>query len=238
MVSIGAVILSLCFVFLKDFFTEYYSESPKFVVYYYYCLAFAYVLALISVYNIYSSALLKTAFSVFLTDIYTKAALILVAFLYYFNVINQFGLVMSYIIIHVIQLILLLLYLYYLKAISFKINWQFYKKLDKRILITFAVIMTFTSFASIGIKFIDGLILGHYLDLKIIGVYSVCAFIPTILEIPFNSLDRIAQPKIAHAWHINDVAEIEKIYEMSSRYLFLLEVFCFAFYYLLMILYL
>lgn len=220
MVSIGALLMFIGFVSFKNSFINYYSESPKFVDYYYYCFVFAYVLALISVYNIYCSSLLKTAFTVFLTDIYTKLAFIVVVFLFYFKVIDEFGLVISYLLIHFIQLLLLIIYLCYLKAISFKINWTYLKTLDKKIIFTFAVIMTFTSFASLGIKFIDGLILGHFLDLKIIGVYSVCAFIPTILEIPFNSLERIAQPKVAHAWHIGDVAEVNKIYEMSSRYLF------------------
>ncbi len=231
MVSIGAAILFIGFVVFKNAFVNYYTESPEFVMYYYYCFAFAYVFALISVFNTYCSSLLKTAFTVFLTDIYTKLAFIAVVFLFYFKIIDEFGLVMSYIVIHIIQLILLMVYLSYLKAISLKINWNFFKKLDKRVLITFAVIMTFTSFASIGIKFIDGLILGHFLDLKIIGVYSVCAFIPSVLEIPFNSLERIAQPKIAHAWHIKDVSEIEKIYEMSSRYLFFIGSILFCFLY-------
>lgn len=229
MVLLGALIVFITFYFLKDAFSNYYSSSPKFIHYYYFCFAFAFVVALISVYNIYASSLLKTAFSVFLTDIYLKLAFIAIVFIYYFGWISEFGLVISYIVIHVIQLLLLLLYLIYLKAVSFKIDWHFFRGLDRKIIITFAIIMMFTSFASLGIKYIDSLVLGHFLDLKVIGVYSVCAFIPTILEIPFNSLERIAMPKVAHAWHIHDMKEINKIYEMSSRYLFFIGsvLFCF-----------
>ena len=221
MVSLGAVIVFVFFVLFRNEFQNFYSISPKFNTYYYYCFIYAYIFALISVFNIYCSNLLKTSFTVFLTDIYAKVALILISFLCYFKVIGEFGLVISYIVSFVIQLALLVAYLYKLDAVSFKINWQFYKNIDKRTIFIFALVMTFSSFASLGIKYIDALVLGHYIvDLKLIAVYSVCAFIPTILEIPFNSLERIAQPKIAHAWNIDDSKEVGKIYEMSSRYLF------------------
>lgn len=229
MVSLGALVILALFVMLKGSFQGYYAASPRFVPYYYYCFVFAYIFALISVYNIYSSGLLKTTFTVFLTDIYTRLGFVVIIFLFYFGLIDEQGLVLSYMLIYVVQLVLLVIYLARLKAVSFKINWNFYKTLDKRYFLVFAVVMTFSSFASLGVKFIDSLILGHYInDIRMIGVYSVCAFIPTILEIPFNSLDRIAQPKIAYAWHHNDTREVEKIYEMSSRYMFFIgsALFC------------
>lgn len=233
MVTFGALVLFLLFVVFRSSFEAYYQgNSPAFVPYYYYCLVFAYILALTSVFNIYSSGLLKTSFTVFLTDVYTRIGFLAVIFLYYFKIIGEVGLVVSYILVYVLQLLLLFAYLLKLKAVSFKINWAFYRTLDRRYLFMFAIIMMFGSFASLGVKFIDSLILGHYVDdLKMIGVYSVCAFIPTILEIPFNSLDRIAQPKIAYAWHHHHVAEIAKIYEMSSRYLFFIGAILFCFLY-------
>lgn len=229
LVSFGAFIILALFLGLKPQFMEYYQASPKFTPYYYYCFVYAYILALISVFNIYSGGLMKTTFTVFLTDVYTRLGFIVIIFLYYFKWIDEAGLVISYVLIYIIQLILLIIYLIRLNAISLKINWKFYRQLDKRYYIVFAVVMTFGSFASLGVKFIDSLILGHYIDnIKIIGVYSVCAFIPTIMEIPFNSLDRIAQPKVAYAWHHNHKHEVHKIYEMSSRYLYFIggALFC------------
>jgi O-antigen/teichoic acid export membrane protein len=62
--------------------------------------------------------------------------------------------------------------------------------------------------------------LGHFLNENYVGIYATCVMMCVVMEIPFNSLERIAQPKIAHAWNINDVAEVSKIYKMSSRYMF------------------
>jgi len=72
----------------------------------------------------------------------------------------------------------------------------------------------------LGIKFIDQLMIGHFLSADMVGVYATCVMMCVIMEIPLNSLERIASPKISHAWNINDVAEVKKIYEMSSRYMF------------------
>ncbi len=221
LVSLGAVIILVLFLCFQTAFKEYYRASPEFVPYYYYCFVFAYIFALISVYNLYCSSLLKTSFTVFLTDVYSRLGFILVIAMFYFGLLNETGLVISYMAVYAVQLILLVGYLYRLGNVTFSVNWQFFKSLDKRDIYIFALVMMFTSFASLGIKIIDGLMLGHYIDnMRIIGVYSVCAFVPTILEIPFNSMERIVQPKVAHAWHINNTHEIGKIYEMSSRYLF------------------
>ena len=128
--------------------------------------------------------------------------------------------VLLYMAVFLLQLLLLVVYLFKHKAVSFKINWQFFKSLDLKQILVFSLLMTLTSFASLGIKFIDQLMIGHFLNEKLVGVYATCIMMCAVMEIPFNSLERIAQPKISYAWSINDVAEVHKIYEMSSRYMF------------------
>ena len=218
--SIGALLIGLLMYLNKNQFNLYYQRSPEFPIYFNEAIVFAFILSLISIYSIYSSALLKTTFTVFLTDIFTRVGQLLVVILYHYQVINKHMLVLSYMGIFLVQLILLVSYLIYHKAVSFKINWSFFKGLDLKQIAMFSLLMTLTSFASLGIKFIDQLMIGHFLNEKLVGVYATCIMMCAVMEIPFNSLERIAQPKIAYAWSINDVAEVQKIYEMSSRYMF------------------
>jgi len=218
--SIGAVIIAGILYINKSYFINYYQKSPEFPLYFNEALIFAFVLSLIAIYTIYSSSLFKTTFTVFLTDIFVRVGQLILVIIYHYQVINKHALVLGYISIFLLQLILLLMYLYKLKAISFNINWAFYKTLDLKDITLFGILMMFTAFASLGIKFIDQLMIGHFLNENLVGVYATSVMMCVIMEIPFNSLDRIAQPKIAHAWSINDVAEVEKIYEMSSRYMF------------------
>jgi O-antigen/teichoic acid export membrane protein len=218
--SIGAFIIGGILYLNKPFFVDYYKKSPEFPAYFEEAMVFAYILSLISVYSVYASSLLKTTFMVFLTDIFIRAGQLALIIIYHYNVIDKHALILSYIGLFLIQLILILLYLLKLKAVSFKINWSFFKKLEKKEIIYFGILMMFTAFASLGIKFIDQLMVGHFLSENLVGIYATSAMMCVIMEIPFNSLERIAQPKISHAWHINDVAEVEKIYEKSSRYMF------------------
>ena len=89
--------------------------------------------------------------------------------------------------------------------------------------------MMLTAFASLGIKVLDQLMIGHFLNEKSVGIYATCVMICAVMEIPFNSLERIAQPKISSAWHANNVEEVGKIYEMSSRYMFFVGALLFLF---------
>ncbi len=218
--SLGALLIAFVLYLNKSVFVNYYQNSPEFPVYFNEALVFAFILSLISVYTIYSSAILKTTFTVFLTDIFTRVGQLIVIVLYHYQIIDKHLLVLSYMGVFLIQLILLIIYLFYHKAVSLKINWTFFRQLDLKQISLYGFLMTLTAFASLGIKFIDQLMIGHFLNEKLVGVYATCIMMCAVMEIPFNSLERIAQPKIAYAWSINDITEVNKIYEMSSRYMF------------------
>lgn len=218
--SIGSLLIASVLYVNKSFFIQYYQKSPEFSQYFEEALVFAYILSLISVYTAFSSALLKTTFTVFLSDVFVRIGQLLVVIIYHYGFINKHALVLSYMGIFALQLVLLLIYLKNIKAVSFRVNWSFYKTLPLKEMGYFAFLMMFTAFASLGIRYIDQLLIGHFLNEKLVGIYATCVMMCAIMEIPFNSLERIAQPKISHAWNINDSKEVEKIYEMSSRYMF------------------
>ncbi len=218
--SAGAFLIAGMLYLNKEFFINYYQNSPEFPKYFKEAMVFAYILSLISVYSIYASSLLKTTFTVFLTDVFVRIGQLFIVVIYHYGIISKHTLILAYIGVFFVQLILLMLYLVKIRAISFKINWAFYKTLNLKEIAFFGLLMMLTAFASLGIKFIDQLMIGHFLNEGLVGIYATCIMMSVIMEIPFNSLDRIAQPKIAHAWSTGNTKEVEKIYEMSSRYMF------------------
>ncbi len=216
----GAVLISFIVYLFKNQVVEYYSKSPVLGEFLTQALILASIYGLINLLTIYSSSLFKSTYPVFLNDVFTRVGNIVVILLFSFEFIDTGGLVVSYISIFLIQLILLIAYLFSHKAISIRIDWPFFESLPLRKILTFAGIMMLTSFASLGIKYIDQLMIGHYLNASKVGIYATSIMICAIMEIPFNSLDRISTPKISEAWHQNNKSEVEKIYEMSSRYMF------------------
>lgn len=219
---LGSAILSLFFVLFKENIICYYQEkSPLFNDFYYLVFGFPFILALIMVYNIYSASLYKTAFTVFLNEVLIRLLQIAFIFIYYFGyfTLNQF--IIAFVTAYFIQLVLLIAYIYKLDKFSYKINWGFYRSFFSNKVILFSFLMVFTAFASIGIKMVDQVIMGHYLNLSSIGIYATSIFMVSIMEVPINSLERISNTVAANSWATGDVSNIKKIYYDSVRILML-----------------
>lgn len=220
---IGSIVLSLFFVLFKDTIIGYYHEkSPIFNEFYYLVFIFPFILALIMVYNIYSASLYKTAFTVFLNEVLIRVLQIVIIFIYYLGYFNLNQFIIAFVSAYLIQLILLVIYIYRLDKFSFKINWSFYQSFFSKKVILFSFLMIFTAFASIGIKMVDQVIMGHYLSLSSIGIYATSIFMVSIMEVPINSLERISNTVAANSWATNDIHNIKKIYYDSVRILMLI----------------
>lgn len=219
---IGAAFLSLFFIIFKQNIISFYqAKSPLFNEFYYLVFVFPFILALIMVYNIYSASLYKTVFTVFLNEVLIKLLQIIFIFIYYFGFFSLSQFITAFVSAYLIQLLLLMGYIYKLDKFTFKINWSFYKSFFSNKVILFSVLMIFTAFASIGIKMIDQVIMGHFLSLSSIGIYATSIFMVSIMEVPINSLERISNTIAANAWSTNDTQTIKKIYYDSVRILML-----------------
>lgn len=86
----------------------------------------------------------------------------------------------------------------------------------------YAMMFWLAGLAATGIKELATVVLGTMVQLDLVAVYVISAFIPTLIEVPLNALDRIATYKIASAWKENNHLEIKTIYQRSSHYLFLI----------------
>jgi O-antigen/teichoic acid export membrane protein len=65
------------------------------------------------------------------------------------------------------------------------------------------------------------------MPLAFLGIYTIAAFIPTVIEAPLVAFEKIASAKIAYAWSVDDRKQINEIYHQSSLYLFLLGAWLF-----------
>jgi O-antigen/teichoic acid export membrane protein len=53
-------------------------------------------------------------------------------------------------------------------------------------------LLSVASFASLGLKYLDSIMIAKYLPLAQVGIYTIAVFIPTVIEAPLNSLEKIA----------------------------------------------
>jgi len=220
---VGSAIGCLLVLLLKDVIINYYSSQSKvFIFFFYHTFFFSFILSFILALNSYSNALLKTTIPSFLNDVFTRLVFIVLVLLYAFNYLSYNQFIWSFILSYLLQATLLILYIIKYGQPSFKINKKIINEIGSITLVKYGAILTITTITSLGLKFLDMIMIGHYKTDADVGVYSIAAFIATIIETPLNSLERIANPKIAHHLAEKNYSEVKSIYFQSSKYLTLI----------------
>lgn len=172
--------------------------------------------------NIYCYSLFRTSLPSLLNDIVIRIGSIIIVSLYYMKWLSLDSFISLFVGIYGIQALLLILYIFIIDKPGFRINFQRFREIGLSKIINYGLVMSVASLSSLGLRYIDTIFVGKFLDLTMVAVYSVAALIPTIIEAPLVALEKIASPKIAAAWSGKNIREIKKIYYDSSLYMLLL----------------
>ena len=220
---IGFLIASFFLLYFKEFIiAQYRRESPLILDYFYYIFPFSFFLAFSTIVTTYLISLFKSTVPSYLNDVYVRVAYILLIVVYFFEWITLPQFIGSYIGIYALQLILLIVYLLKEDKPSLLIDWSFFKQQGLKEMISFGLLLSFSSIAALGLKTLDSILIGKFLPLGFVGIYAIASFIPTIIETPLNALDRIVTAKVAHAVVENDMAEVKDVFYKSVKYLSLI----------------
>jgi O-antigen/teichoic acid export membrane protein len=220
---VGLVVIGTVLIASKGFIAhQYEKESPLFVNYYYCVIPLSFIIGSNSVLTILCNSIFKSTVPNFLNDFLIRVLTITLIIIHYFHFIALSGFVYGLVIVYAIQFIGLLLYFIEEGKPTLNINWQIMRDNNTRTIIGYGFIITLVSVSVLGLKFIDTVIMAKYLNLELVGIYSIAAFIPTVMETPLNALDRISSTKIAQALADKDHKEVEKIHYMTIRYLILI----------------
>jgi O-antigen/teichoic acid export membrane protein len=206
-------------VFKEFFIAQYRRESPLFVEYFNYIFPFSLFIAFSTVITYYLISLFKTTIPSYLNDIYVRLAYMGLIILYYFKVVTLPQFISLYVGVFALQLLLLIAYLFKVDTPSLKVEWDFFKKANIKEMVVFALLLSVSSIASLGLKTLDSVLLGKFFAPAVVGIYAIVSFIPTIIETPLNALDRIVTAKVAHSVVENDISEIRNVFYKSVKYL-------------------
>lgn len=225
---IGFILSALTIYLLKDLIlNSYRKESPLLLEFFNYVFPLIFFNSFISVLSVYCNANYKSTIPSFINDVGVRLMTIAVVSIYFLRWINLDQFIFSFVMIYGVQLLLLLVYIFSFERPGFKIDWESFRQKRMFDLIRYGLLLWFASVASIGLKYFDSIMIGKYISLSAVGIYTVAAFIPTVIEAPLNALDRIASAKISFAWTSGDKSQIDEIYHKSSLYMFLLGGFLF-----------
>jgi O-antigen/teichoic acid export membrane protein len=218
----GILIFFLLHIFKGLIIGQYEVHSKLFTEYYNYILPFSVILGFITVLNTYCFSLFKTTLPSLLNLVLNRILTIVVIVIYFLKWINIDQFIFLFILIYGIQLLILVYYLFKIDKPTLKVDRAFMKEQKVLSMIKYGFLLSIAGIASLGLKYLDSIMIGNYMSLGFVGIYSIAAFIPTFIEAPLNSLDTIAYTKLANAISSDNHKEIKEIYFKSSKYLFLL----------------
>lgn len=225
---IGFVLSCIVIFIFRDFIlNQYRTQSPLFLDYFNWVFPLIFFNGFISVFSIYCFANYKSTVPAFLNDVVVRILTILVVSVYFMKWVTLNQLVGLFVGVYAFQFLALFLYIVRFDKPGIKIDWRVIREKKMFELIRYGMLLWFANIASIGLKYFDSIMIGKYLPLSFVGIYTIAAFVPTVIEAPLNAIDKIASAKIAFAWADKDHTQIQAIYRKSSLYLFLLGGFLF-----------
>lgn len=221
--AIGILICFPILFLLKPFIIQQYiEESPLFANYFSLVFPLSIILTLLAIVNNYLYSIFRPLLPALGQEVILRLLFIFLIFTYAAGFISLQYFIYAFVGTYLLQLLLVVFQLLRIGNISFKLDRslltpEFLKEIRK-----YAWMVFLAGIASMAIKMLDMIILGQFVPLALVGVYSVSAFIPIFIEAPINALDKVANSQISHSWEKNDIKNIQDIYYKSARYLYLL----------------
>jgi O-antigen/teichoic acid export membrane protein len=220
--TVFCILMFGCLFLFKDMIIQkYVANAALFVEYIYYVLPLTICIGYISLINVYFFAQFKSSFPSFMNEVYVRLLMVLIVSLYYLKLISFEWMMRWYLLIFVSQLMVLLSMVFKHEIKALKIDWHVFNKQKVKELLMFSLTMALATIASIALRNVDVLIIGMYLPLSQVAVYTISVTIAGIIEAPAAALAKIADSKISHAFATNHHEEIKEIYTKSTRILML-----------------
>ncbi|UPT65989.1 MAG: oligosaccharide flippase family protein [Sphingobacteriales bacterium JAD_PAG50586_3] len=220
---ISFLFLSTLLYLSKDFITaQYVRQSRLFVNYFWLVFPFSFFLTFIQLLNVYAFSLFKSVIPAIFSEVVIRALNIVIILLYYYGILTFEQFVISFVVLYGINLALLATYVIYVSKPKLRFKFTHFEKEHRTAMLQYGIVMAVAAVASLGLKSIDVVIFAKYASLKMAGIYSIALFIGLFIETPLNSLERIANTKMAAALANNNTKEVYDIYHKSSANLFLI----------------
>lgn len=219
---VGTIVCGiLVFTFKNVIISQYIQQSFLFTRFFDLLLPFAIIIGLNMTLNAYCASLFKTTIISFFEGIFSRILFIVLIIIYYLKWIELVQFINLFVLIYFLQAISMIIYIYAVDKPSLKIDLSHLKSIGVGKMAKFGLLLTLASFSSISLKHLDTIMIGKYLSLDYVGIFTVSAYIAMVIEIPLLSLERITHTKVAQAWANKDVLSIQKIYYQSVKYLML-----------------
>lgn len=193
-------------------------DDPSHVLdeYYSYLVPLALAMVYFQFFDTYLRALLKTVVATFISELLGRILITVCIALYALKFINFHQFVIVFVASNFILTALLVVYMIFLGQLHIKpVRSPLFKRMFKSIL----MYGVFTILGSIGaaiLRSIDSIMVTGMLNLSLAGIYTTIFNFPTIISLPWRSLQRATYPLIARHWRKKEMKKIEDLYQKTT----------------------
>jgi O-antigen/teichoic acid export membrane protein len=223
------LIFAVFFYLFKDnFFSLYYNNSKLFWEFSYFVLPISMFIGFSNLLGIYLFATFRSTIPTGINDIFVRLFSVVITSLYFLKWVNLPTFVLLFAIGFCCQTILLLYYILSKDGINaFRVTVMLANKINFKRFMLFAFSMSLMTICNMAIKNIDVLMIGRYLSLEDVAVYSIAILICSFIELPASALGKIADGKISDHFLSKEWDKIKSIYYESTKILFFIGCFLF-----------
>ncbi len=229
-ISLALVAFACFFYFFQSELVSWYAgRSPLFLPYAYLIVPLVAVYTYTQYIELFAMTKMRVAVPAFLREIVTRVLLIFLLYAFAMQWISEkqwiYGLVLVYALSGII------LFLYAIKTLQFRIATTSHLLLDKKekkeILVYAATMMLMLTAGNLH-NFIDGIILPAYLGLGALGIYMRPLVLGQMIQVPYRAISLISIPIIREAMVDNDLKKVCDLNKSIGLNLFLIGTFLFT----------
>ena len=216
------------FSFKNYFFAQYYANSILFWEFSSYVLPISMFIGFSNLLGIYLFATFRSTIPTSINDIFVRIYSVLITSLYFLKLVNLSSYILLFSIGFLIQTLLLMFYILKKDGLkTFRSDNYIGNIINLKRFMFFAFSMSLMTICNMAIKNIDVLMIGRFLSLEDVAIYSIAILICSFIELPASALGKIADGKISDYFLNEDWDNLKNIYFESTKILFFIGCFLF-----------
>lgn len=215
--TIGFVLATIIYLLLRPWIITIYSDTaPLFLEYDLILIPLAFFVVIYNLAEIMDRSIFQTVFTLFVREVLlrllTTFGIVLVAC----SIWTFEGFIIYFLAIHAATALLVLVRTSLRGEFKWTLPAGFFDLRKRMVMMRYGAFTFMSGITTFIVQSIDSLMLGAYVNLEAVGIYTIAFFMGSVIAMPARAISRIATPIVADSWKRKDVSRIERVYRSSS----------------------
>jgi O-antigen/teichoic acid export membrane protein len=212
----GFILTSIAFELYKPVLIRNNAEDSRLLLeYLYLIIPLIFITLFFNLFDTYNKVLYDTVLGTFLKEFLQRVLILVSVVLYYFDILNLQGFVISYAVALTFPTLVIFLVLLYRGEITLKINKDAFTRPVLREMGMVSIFGFIAGLGGLAVNHVDSLLVNKFLGISATGIYTIAAYFGTLILIPSRPLIKISTTILAESWKSNDLDNIKLVYRKS-----------------------